>query len=101
MAHTADRRSEKNLSQTPEAKARRKGYRDRVNNGICVTETCGGETSRNRSYCYDCSLLQKRRVYKTGLRFHLADVGVNWETATTLTPQQIKRILDAARTVTV
>lgn len=54
MADTADRRSEGDLSSTPNAKNLRGRYRRLKALGLCVT--CGvKETAGKRSVCYDCS----------------------------------------------
>ena len=67
MAHTADRRSEKALSQTRDAiKARRK-YRAAQANGKCVVDGCTNEVI-GRSYCYEHSSKQVRATYLSGAR---------------------------------
>jgi len=97
MADTVDLRSEGKNSQSKSAVESRKRRKRLKYEGLCticgITPIGGSRTSA----CYECSKLQSRRTYKSGLRFFLKLVGADYETVETLTTEQISELLNMAR----
>lgn len=73
----------------------RERYLRAVNTGICVY--CHKTPVENRSYCGECSYKQAVRTYRSGLRFYLTSIGIDWKTAEKLTPEEGRALLELAK----
>ena len=90
--HTADLRSEKNLSQTAVAKRARQEYLANQAKRLCVKCKVVEIGGSRKSYCYDCSAYQVNAAASSGLRRVMREIGVE-AGATTLTPEQQAAVL--------
>jgi hypothetical protein len=90
--HTADLRSEKNLSQTTAAKYARAEYLANQTKQMCVRCKIVEIGGSRKSYCYDCSAYQVNATASSGLRRVMREIGVEVG-ATTLTPEQQAAVL--------
>lgn len=97
MADTADLRSEGKKSETKSAKNSANRRQRLKCLGLCticgVTKISGARTAS----CYECSAEQARRTYKSGARHFLRLVGVDFQTAETMSEDQIKQLLSLVR----